>query len=296
MSKIVRIYPSSINGYKAEIRDMKGTLIKSCKMMGEAWGYCRENGLKASRYNEPFNPEDVVHTREVQSFPVERRFGFMNRMIEMIARNVAAGAIICGPPGIGKTHSCLSVLKGNGMKEDRDYIFIKGNTSAMGLYRTLYFNNDKMIVFDDCDNALFDPGCANLLKSALDTCDKRRLSWVSQNTANGSAGVPESFEFEGRILFISNMPESRIDRAIVSRTMCMDLKMNKVEIMDRIEQLASSVCVNIDPIQTTEVITWMKDNMDNLADLNLRTLIKLSKLRQTAGDDWMDMATYSFCR
>lgn len=282
---------------KVEVRHADGRFIGQYASWSQAWAIVRDAKGKMLKFDGPYDPIAASASSAVkQKFSVQRRFSFMERMIEMIAKDVAAGAVICGPAGIGKTHTVTAVLNRCGLKEDDGYVMVKGTVSPLGLYRTLYHNSDRLIVFDDCDSALFDYGCFNLLKAALDTCDRRVLTWCSKTTMSSTGDLPERFEFTGRILFISNLSEDRVDQAIVSRTMMLDLKMSRDEIMDRLEMLSPVICQALSPEELTEVICFLKDNIDNIADLNLRTLIKLGNVRQTAGADWEDMAHYIFTR
>jgi hypothetical protein len=294
---------------KAEIRTVDGHMVEQFDSVVKAWDYVKT-------VMRPSNPKVMVRRVKEQyqgsnngtaptvngesvdvrkQFSVARRFAFMKKMTQMVAKGTAAGAVICGPAGIGKTFSVTQVLEDEGMREGYHFEFIKGNMSPLGLYETMYRNQDKLIVFDDCDSALFNPQCANLLKAALDTCDRRVITWMS-SAMDREGGLPSQFEFSGQILFISNLDQEKIDDAIVSRTLCLDLRMDESEILDRIEQLAPVICSALAPVAITEIITFLRDNLKGIFDLNLRTLIKLAKVRQDCGEDWQDMATYLFTR
>lgn len=291
-------FPSANPKYKVELRDPYGELIGEYEAKGSASRECEAARGKMKIYDVPF--DFATHAkRRPKTFTVEKRFGFMNRVIEMIAKKITKGAVICGPAGIGKTYGVLETLERCGMKEEKDFIIIKGSISPVALYRALHQNRHKTIIFDDCDSALFNEDCANILKAVLDTCDKRIVSWLTSASMTGSGAggdLPSSFEFMGQILFISNLSEDRIDSAIVSRSICLDLRMDRKEIMDRIEALSPLVCANLlEPEQTTEIVTWLRDNLDIIFDLNLRTLIKLAQLRAD-NIDWEDFAIYTFTR
>jgi hypothetical protein len=55
---------------------------------------------------------------------------------------------------------------------------IKGFSTAKNMFRTLYENNGSTIIFDDCDSILKDAIAINILKAALDSYDKRVITWV----------------------------------------------------------------------------------------------------------------------
>ena len=79
--------------------------------------------------------------------------------------------------------------------------------SAIGLYTKLYEYSDKgnVVVFDDCDSVLLDDLALNILKAALDTSKKRRISWNTDSTYLRKEGIPDSFEFNAGAIFITNI-------------------------------------------------------------------------------------------
>ena len=117
------------------------------------------------------------------------------------------------------------------------FTMVKGYSTAKGLYRTLFENNKSIIVFDDCDAVLKDPVALNLLKGALDSYGKRIISW---NADMRDDDLPRSFNFEGRVIFISNMTQDSIDQAIRSRSMLIDLSMTADQKIERMETIAKS--------------------------------------------------------
>src|SRR5690606_21748334 len=95
--------------------------------------------------------------------------------------------VIKGPPGVGKSHLVMEELQSSDfasiLTKDDSYSILKGNVTAIGLYQKLFHYRAKgqVLVFDDCDTALWDETCLNLLKSALDTSKKRRLCWIAES-------------------------------------------------------------------------------------------------------------------
>ena len=87
------------------------------------------------------------------------------------------------------------------------YEVVKGAMSALGLYAKLYefANKGNVVVFDDCDSVLLDDLSLNILKAALDTSKKRTIHWNTDSRLLRSEGVPNSFEFKGGAIFITNI-------------------------------------------------------------------------------------------
>jgi hypothetical protein len=154
----------------------------------------------------------TTEKREYKDFSINEKFVFLNDLTTMVVKDVTASAVITGEGGLGKTHSVLDCIKSNELEVDKDYVIFKGYSTARALYNTLYDNNGKLIIFDDCDSVLEDKIAINILKSALDSYDKRTISWMSKMTKADE--YPNQFDFTGRIIFISNKSKDKIDGAI----------------------------------------------------------------------------------
>ena len=167
---------------------------------------------------------------------------------------------------------------------------IKGFSTAKGLYRTLFENNNSIVVFDDCDAVLKDPVALNILKGALDSYGKRIISW---NADMRDDDLPRSFEFTGRVIFISNMNQSSIDQAIRSRSMMIDLSMTGDQKLERMEHIAQSdeFLPEYDASIKSDALALIREIKDDVKEISLRTLIAVSKIR-ASNKDWKDLATY----
>ena len=95
-------------------------------------------------------------------------------------------------------------------------------------------DKDQIVIFDDCDSVLQDKVAVNILKAALDSYDKRTISWLQKGFIDD--GLPNSFEFQGNVIFISNMSSDKIDQAVKSRSMTIDLSMSIDDKIENIEQ------------------------------------------------------------
>jgi hypothetical protein len=158
------------------------------------------------------------------------------------------------------------------------------------LYRTLFENQKSVIVFDDCDAVLKDPVALNLLKGALDSYGKRVISW---NADMRDEDLPRSFNFEGRVIFISNMTQDKIDQAIRSRSMMIDLTMTLDQKIDRMEHIAASAefLPEYDTKVKTDALALIREIKDECKEISLRTLIAVAKVR-ASNKEWRDLATY----
>ena len=120
--------------------------------------------------------------------------------------------IVSGPPGVGKSFGVEKVLGKHDMiatlgERPAKYQVVKGAMSAIGLYCKLYnyADKDNVLVFDDCDSVLLDDLSLNILKAALDSKKSRTIHWNTDSFKLRNEGVPDSFEFKGSAIFITNI-------------------------------------------------------------------------------------------
>jgi hypothetical protein len=238
--------------------------------------------------------EEVVRTAEQlrsvnERFDINRRFQFIEKIVVMIAKGPANSLIVTGQGGLGKSHTVFHQLGICNLEEDRDYVIVKGYATSKSLYRTLYNNQDRIIVFDDCDSILDDKNSLNLLKSALDTTAERHVSWLSES---GRDDLPSNFMFSGKIIFISNRSLNRIDQAILSRAMYVDVTMTGSEKIDRIRAIAHMMRPDVHSTIRDEVVDFLNELRDRISDLNLRTFLKVVNVRISEPSCWKEIAEY----
>jgi hypothetical protein len=244
-------------------------------------------------------------TEKQNRYGINERFGFVEKLVTMVATGVQPSAVITGEGGLGKTYTVTKTLENHGYKDISDladfqvgsvvntrkcFTMVKGFSTAKGLYRTLFENNKSIIVFDDCDAVLKDPVALNLLKGALDSYGKRIISW---NADMRDDDLPRSFNFEGRVIFISNMDQDKIDQAIRSRSMMIDLSMTLDQKIDRMEYIANSAefLPEYDATAKKDALALIREVGADAKEISLRTLISVTKIR-ASNKEWKDLATY----
>lgn len=221
-------------------------------------------------------------------FDINQRFGFFNDLTSMVVNGATPSLVVLGEGGLGKSYSVTKTIKANNL-EDMDYVFFKGYSTARGLYNTLYDNNGKLIVFDDCDSVLDDKVAVNILKSALDSYDKRTISWMSK--VSKSDEYPQHFDFTGRIIFISNKSKDKIDEAILTRSLTVDLTMTPDDKISRMEAILGSILPEYDMADKRAALEFLKSVKDEVS-LNMRMLIMVTKMCLQYPDTWRSLATY----
>lgn len=267
--------------------------------------YVRDK-LYAAGFCVADTPDTVQNvTPKVDEFGINKRFDFVEKMVTMVANKTIASAIITGQGGLGKTHTVLKALKAKGFSDttdlsefavgqrinsERSFRLIKGFSTAKGLYRTLFEGNGQVLVFDDCDSVLKDPVALNLLKGALDSYGDR---WINWNADIRDDDLPRSFKFTGTIVFISNMDLERVDQAVKTRAMCVDLSMTQDQKIERMEVLINEpeFLPAYSKVHKKEALEFINEHKNRVSNLSLRTLIATTKIRAEGGD-WKDLAKY----
>jgi len=223
-----------------------------------------------------------------------KMFGDMTNLAKMVAAGVSPSLLVTGMPGLGKTYTITNTLRSMGMEEGQEFIHVKGRSTAAGLFITLFENSDKLIIFDDCDSVFKDADAINLLKGALDSYDKRIISWMAAKPLKDSDGepLPRSFEFRGRIIFISNLPIAKVDSAIRSRAFAQDITLTADQLIRRMTDLLPQVEQQVKDMSIkVDALNALKEAHSKYAgvELNFRSLIKAIRIRQMGFDNWKEM-------
>jgi hypothetical protein len=224
----------------------------------------------------------------MSTFTINQRFEFLGNLAQMVIGGITPSLVILGEGGLGKTHSVTQSIKDSDLISD-DYVFFKGYSTARGLYNTLFDNNGKLIIFDDCDSVLEDKVALNILKSALDSYETRTISWMAKMNKNEE--YPQQFDFTGRIIFISNKSKEDMNEAILSRSLTVDLTMTPSDKVERMGSILDSILPEYTLEAKTEALDFLKIFKDEVS-LNMRMLIMVTKMRATYPNNWRDMAKY----
>lgn len=233
--------------------------------------------------------EEAPENAFISSLPPAERFKYVGALVGMVAQGISPSIMVTGLSGIGKTHLVKKHLKENLLIEDDDYIMVSGKCTPLGLYRILYEHQHQRIVFDDCDSIFKDHDSLNILKAALDSYDVRKVDWRSSKLPDD---LEPSFEFEGQIIFVSNLTADRIDEAVKSRTIVIDLQMSRKEICAHLWNILDEVEPDMERSVKEIVLTAVEKTINTFEQFNIRTFMKACKIYQGAqlgGHDWEEM-------
>lgn len=221
-------------------------------------------------------------------FTINQRFEFLNQLANMVIAGDTPSLIVTGEGGLGKTHAITQAIQASDLCSD-DYVVIKGYSTARGLYNALYDNNSRLIIYDDCDSILEDKVALNILKSALDSYERRTITWAARMNRNDE--YPQQFDFTGRIIFISNKSKESMNDALLSRSLTVDLTMTPDDKITRMSSILANIMPEYDILAKTDALNFLSSVKDEV-NLNIRMLIMVTKMRAAYPDNWVDMANY----
>jgi len=239
---------------------------------------------------------------------IEKRFQVMDKLTDGILKGQVKSLIISGASGVGKSYELSEKLEKAVAQGKIKYTSMSGTTTAIGLYKTLFAHSGKneLLVLDDIDRIFGDEDSMNVLKAALDTGKKRTITWMAESSALRAENIPQSFDFEGSIVFITNLnfdkyvddSKSKIGphiKALLSRTVYLDLCIHTLrEIMIRIEQVIAKGDIlahkNLDSKQKAEIIVWIRENHRKFRTLSLREVLHLGDIVSVDPKDWKEVA------
>jgi hypothetical protein len=210
-------------------------------------------------------------------------FDDLKTYVNMVISGKQPSLLITGSPGVGKTYLVSKLLKDSG----KEFKHVKGRSTAAGMYTTLWENNGKIIVFDDCDSVFSSDDAVNILKGALDSYGERTISWLTgRPLKSGDEKVPTSFDFTGKVIFISNLPQKKIDEAIKSRSFVIEVALTPEDMIIKMKKELHAILPEV-PRHLKEIamnfIERIAKKTDTL-ELNMRTLIKAVKIIDDVDD------------
>jgi hypothetical protein len=272
---------------------------------------------KATKLIEVVN-DAVDNPNESDDQIIERmreRFSILDDMTQASIDGVVRGMVVTGPPGVGKSFGVEAVLEKNSLFDKlagnkMRFEVIKGASSAIGLYKVLFENADRnsVLVLDDCDTVLYDETSLNLLKAALDSSKKRTLNWNTDSALLRREGIPDSFEFKGSVIFITNLKFDKVRGkikdhldAIMSRCHYLDLTMDTMrEKVLRCKQIVADGMLNeygFTAAEQNELMAFLLDNKEKMREISLRMVTKLADLKKSmGGEKWKRVAEVTCMR
>ena len=253
----------------------------------------------------------VTQREETDEETIERmreRFDMLEDMTRATKKGDVRAMIVSGPPGVGKSFGVEKVLGKHELiaqlgDRPAKYQVVKGAMSAIGLYCKLfnYADKDNVLVFDDCDSIFTDELSLNILKAALDSKKNRTIHWNTDSFKLRNEGVPDSFNFQGGAIFITNLKFDKAKGKIREHLMALESRCHYIDLtidtdrekMLRIQQIVKDgmlVEYKLAEDVVQDIVDFVDINKNRLRELSLRTVLKVADLAKAFPTKWEAMA------
>lgn len=265
--------------------------------------------------NETYAPteqEAEIESKGVGRIVYEEQLKHLAILMKLVMKGATNALFVAGRGGTGKTQTVESELSKAGLQDGSGYYKNTGSASPIGIYTSLYDNKDKIVLFDDCDSALADQEGRNLIKAATDTKKIRKVAWNKKSSTviptdaynkaieegdggrptnkNGDFLYPNSFEFTGRVIFISNLALDKLDPdgAIRTRGFIIEIDPTDAEMIDYMAKIAPMIKLEgsgkLSQQEIDEVLEEIKKS-GKKESLSLRKLVRGLNVKAAMGND-----------
>lgn len=255
---------------------------------------------------------EPVESDEQAMNRIASRFKILDEMSAACISGDIRAMIVAGPPGVGKSFGVEQQLEKASMFDKLAnrrvrYEIVKGAMTALGLYAQLYkFSDPKnVLVFDDCDSVFADDLSLNILKAALDSGKRRRICWNSDSRLLREEDIPNSFDFKGSAIFITNLKFENVKskklqdhlEALQSRCHFLDLtidterdKILRIKQVHRDSPGGLFADYDFDQGVSESILDFMQKNKTKLRELSMRMALKLADLVKISPNNWHALA------
>jgi hypothetical protein len=151
----------------------------------------------------------------------------------------------------------------------------------------------------------------NILKAALDSGKRRRIYWNSDSSMLRREGIPDAFDFNGSVIFITNIKFDHLKskklqdhlEALQSRCHFLDLTIDtERDKLLRIKQVHRDTDGGLfrdygfEFDEGDQVLQFMWDNKARLRELSMRMALKIADLVKVNSSNWRALAESTVMR
>lgn len=264
---------------------------------------------------EALEQKETNETEEERVARIAERFTVMYKLAQGSINGAVRSLIVSGAAGTGKSHTITHLLN---QAHDRGFVkflpVVGAQVTGIALYKLLWSMREErnIILMDDSDGIWEDEISLNLLKAALDTSPTRRISWFSETNILKAEDIPQTFEYNGGIIFITNKDfQTIVDlgrartvphfKALMSRSIYLDLKLHTPK--DLLAWICHMVTKNHILVQNglsrdeeSMVLDWTRKHYTEFRELSIRTLLKIASFVRTSPADWEVFAKVTILR
>lgn len=204
------------------------------------------------------------------------KMDFIRMRVQSVIQGYKNAILIMGSAGIGKTTVILDELnetiKHNDKFQNYNIIEFNGKISQpKSFFKLLSDNNDSknILLFDDCNDLLDrNSKSVDIVRSACGESKIRDVYFTDSEITPTSKKYKSHLKLRSKIIFISNLTESKLQESLYSRLNPYEIVIEPQELLDYIEN-------NLTVIKPTQVpLGWKKEV---IAFIKKENLIKSCK-------------------
>ncbi len=207
--------------------------------------------------------------------------------VRMIARNHNNALMFEGEGGLGKTHIILKTLN----QESTEYYYMRGYTTPMQFYITLYeHRNMPVIVLDDIEGIFKNDIGKSLIKATLDMNQESRI--IQYNSPRlKTFNIPKEFRPNFRVIVCANRyPNDSDFMAVMDRCLYYPFRFTykqKLEILRHISKLPYKT---LSDRERAEIYNHIRAISTKATQLSIRTLFKIYDLYLYDRKEWRTLS------
>ena len=272
----------TFNENKSAIKKTLGFEITTKEIENKA----EEYGMTARKQEEEQTAKELNEAlqkiKDTKAIELDKYFRVVDDYVKALvnAKDINS-LILLGEAGIGKSYRVIKALTDLNKEHSKDWVMINTHITPLEQYEFLYNNNGKIIIYDDIIKIFDDPVNLGILLSALwNPMGKRMISYMS---SSDKLNAPKSFEFKGKIIFLTNKLAEQLD-TIKTRAFTINLEFSwedKVKIIYELVKLYK---------MPMEVADWIKKHSNKASNLNFRLPFKVYELLRSHPDRWKKLA------
>lgn len=155
---------------------------------------------KSKKEEEAINKLIVEQNKNIKcdNKTIAQHYTRLRRAIELVAKGYFNSGYIHSKAGLGKSYQTTAILN----ELNVNYVIFAGDISEAYLYRFLYENNGKIIIFRDLVKLITNLRSIDILKAVTETHGKRIVR--KANYSKFQDDLPSYFECNSRFLFEFN--------------------------------------------------------------------------------------------
>lgn len=182
-----------------------------------------------------------------------------------------------------ETMKTLDELLGKG-----NYTVFSGAAKPEEFVQILYnHRQNEILVLDDfSDKLLKNTEIVNVLKAALQNEKTRTITYGK--VAKKGLDYPPQFDFESGIIFISNY--SKLDGAIASRSMVLEITLSNEEALEKVETTLENFHPEVDMATKRQALEYAKELAPGVKSIDYRMVDNILVAIQVSPNNWKRMA------